>query len=259
MTILKLIKYPGAKTTLIPQISEIFRDSGRQNFIDVFGGSGVVPLNIEARSIVYNDLNKELYNLFSVVKKEPAELLKRLRYWTRTRDDFIRYGEVLHDFGPINVDEIDRALRTLYQFTIGFGGMGSTYRTRKEKSSYSTLSRVVTNFGELSSRISGWKIENLDFANVIEKYDSEDSFFFCDPPYSSKEWYEFGFGSDELGRLKDITDHLRGKYLLSFDSNDETARRFFGKPNLIIEQDNQNGRKEKTTVLRRFSFYHNLE
>ena len=256
---LKLIKYPGSKTVLLPEISKIFCDSNKSNFVDVFGGSGVVSLNVEASKTIYNDLNVDLYNLFKVIKEGPNEFLKRAEYWTKSKEEFLRYGDVLKKVGSINIDEYDKALRTFYQFNVGFGGMGATYRTRKEKSSYTLMKRIVTNFKEISSKVSKWEIENLDFVKIFEKYDSFNTLFFCDPPYSSKKWYEYGFSELDLEKLRQITSSIKGKFLITFDNNDTAAAAVFGKPNKIVEYENQNRKKITPTSYRKYSFYWNAE
>jgi DNA adenine methylase len=70
----KLIKYPGSKLVIIPDIRRIFLESGEEYFVDVFGGSGSVSLNI-AGKLVYNDINDELCNLFRVIKDRKSTRL----------------------------------------------------------------------------------------------------------------------------------------------------------------------------------------
>ena len=87
MTYLRLIKYPGAKTVLIPDINRVFSTSRTRLLVDVFGGSGTVSLNIRSKETVYNDINGEIFNLFLSIREEPqylstclSDLLDSARY-----------------------------------------------------------------------------------------------------------------------------------------------------------------------------------
>ena len=74
MEYLRLMKYPGAKTVMLPELTRIIRGSGCRVVVDVFGGSGLVSLNLQGVSVVYNDLDPELYNLFLQMKNNPTKL-----------------------------------------------------------------------------------------------------------------------------------------------------------------------------------------
>ncbi|MEM0135383.1 MAG: DNA adenine methylase [Thermoplasmatales archaeon] len=260
MSYIKLIKYPGSKNNLISTINELFLKSGAVVLVDVFGGSGIVPLNIEASQVVYNDLNKDLYNLFNMIRLYPNLLLEVMNKWTRSKEEFVEYREVLNAKGMVNMTDIDRAFRTFYGFNVGFGGMGSTYRTQKEKSSYSQTLKVISNYGVISSRISKWKIENLDFREVFRRFDSLKTFFYCDPPYSGKNWYEYQFDQNDLEDLMKVITDIRGKYLLSFDESDQGVKDIFGVPDLVVELESKNKKKNEyeQPPIRRFSIYTNV-
>ncbi|EQD59276.1 DNA adenine methylase, partial [mine drainage metagenome] len=150
--------------------------SGSALFVDVFGGSGLVSLNINAPGIVYNELNGELVNLFTVMKEnprflseslgrlldvpakytgpgqEPEEIDNSLGYYIMRRKARMRNSQVLdrkslsflREGGSKNSSSREiRAFETLYQFSTSFGGMGSTYGTPKEKSSYIYLEKTL--------------------------------------------------------------------------------------------------------------------
>ena len=260
MEYIKLIKYPGSKRSLIPVIRRNFIESQATSFIDVFGGSGVVSLNIDAPKIVYNDINRDLYNLFKIIKSYPDLLLEEMKKWTVSKSKFMDYGDIFNAKGIINLTDLERAFRTFYGFSIGFGGMGSTYRTIDEKSTYTQALKVISNYKAISSRVSKWEIENLDFRDIFTKYDSTNAFFYCDPPYSGKDWYEHPFEPENLLELKSVLLNLKGKYLLSFNETDRLAKDTFGTPKFIIELENQNRKRmpDEPVPLRRFSIYTNV-
>jgi DNA adenine methylase len=252
----KLIKYPGSKNALVSAINKVFRESGKFVFVDVFGGSGIVSLNVDADRIVYNDLNREIYNLFKVIKSSSDEFLQVARKWTSTRDRFDSYGEMLSSGKVTNQNNVESAFRTFYKFNVGFGGMGSTYRTKSEKSSYSTVLKVLSNYKEISLRISKWTVENVDFRELIGTYDGGSVFFYLDPPYIAKSWYDIDFNYRALEDLKRLTRVIKGSYLCTFDYNDLNSREVFGKPDHVAQFVNQNRQKTSPQEFRNYSLYY---
>ena len=53
---------------MFEDIREIFNKSGKNTLIDVFGGSGKVLLNLNAKIKIYNDINNNLVNFFTELK-----------------------------------------------------------------------------------------------------------------------------------------------------------------------------------------------
>ncbi len=256
MTITRLIKYPGAKNLLIPEISKRFGESGADTLVDVFGGSGNVSLNVNAPKTVYNELNKELVNLFMVIKTHPKEFLEIARKWTVKESQFLNYKENLVLTNPANQSKFDRAFRTFYKFNVSFGGMGSTYRTQKEKSSLTNVRKILSKYDHIKAKISNWKIENLDFKELIRNYGGENVFFYCDPPYTGKSWYDYSFNINDLEDLKKLTRVIRGNYLFTFDYTDENVMSVFGEPSSLMEFKSQNKTRSGQTSTRKYSIYH---
>jgi DNA adenine methylase len=66
------------------------------------------------------------------------------------------------------------------------------------------------------SKING--IYNLDYKDIINKYDSESTFFYIDPPYVGKEEYYINhdFNKDTHKELADFLNNIKGKFLLSY-------------------------------------------
>ena len=62
------------------------------------------------------------------------------------------------------------------------------------------------------------RCENLSFEEVIEKYDSPTTYFYCDPPYWNTESYYslHGFGKQQHDELRDKLENIRGKFSLSY-------------------------------------------
>ncbi len=267
--LLRLIKYPGSKSTLIPDIKEEYRRSGKRTFIDVFGGSGIVSLNVPSERTVYNDLDTELVNLFLAVRESPEDLVSALeklvsgkrqgRDNTRNRSGSPagteRSGVQHRGTGP---DGLSDAARTLYRFTVSFGGMGSTYDT-EEKSVRRYAMTTLEQFEEIRKKVSAWTIENLDFRELIEKHDGSGSFFYFDPPYSGKKWYDYNFQLSDYEELAEIMKSIKGRYLLNLNSEEEDIIPAFGKPDYVRSYQNKNQDTERgNRPARKQLFYRNF-
>ena len=66
---ISLLRYPGGKFYMLEDIREIFDKSGKTTVIDVFGGSGKVLMNLNAKIKVYNDINNNLVNFFTELRE----------------------------------------------------------------------------------------------------------------------------------------------------------------------------------------------
>lgn len=238
---LRLMKYPGAKTNLIPDIRSIFKKSKCSTFVDVFGGSGTVSLNLNATRTVYNDADADLANIFTSLQKNPSIFKRMLREATAS-------GRLVNPLVSGNFSDPDvqrrfnaevKAFSTVYRFTVSFGGLGETYGT-KEKSAYPYAVKTLEQFPAIVREISSWIIENLDFQALMQKYDSTDSFFYLDPPYSGKKWYRHNLERRDYARLGETLSSLKGFYLLNLDMEDSGALSVLGTPDFVRAYENRN-------------------
>lgn len=61
-------------------------------------------------------------------------------------------------------------------------------------------------------------VENMDFQDVIEKYDSEKAFHYCDVPYYNCETYysAHDFGREDHERFANTIKKIKGKFAISY-------------------------------------------
>lgn len=285
MEYLRLIKYPGSKNTILPDIKQVFADSGKDLFVDVFGGSGTVSLNVNAVRTVYNDISYDTSNLFRVLKHEGPRFrqallnfLETVRRKSRGENPRIlnriirergelelsrwagapKDGEQMGSPGSRDLGNFRDALISFFRLSTSFGGMGSTYSTTNEKSVYRSLEKSASTIGKISGKVVGWKVENMDFRDLMAKYDGPESFFYLDPPYPGKDWYDNSFTEQDFQDIKKILDKIKGKYLLTFDARDDWLEDIFGKPAFVRSFRNQNAEQSDRTPRRRTIFYTNV-
>ncbi len=295
MALLRLIKYPGAKNVLIPEIYRVFRMSGLRMMVDVFGGSGSVSLNVKAEMNVYNDYEIELAEMFRAIQEKPNETRKLLSQISRylqqphaskgmrksnghgagNQSDrgLIEYVEEWESYrqsipnvahrsrkwqGRLPTIE-ERSVYTIYKFSSSFGGMGKTYATTREKSVQRFVSKTLENFAAIENRVRSWKIENMDFRDLIKKYDSPEAFFYLDPPYVGKQWYNYNFTKNDFTDIKSVIGKLQGKFLMNLNLGVDYFREIFGNPTFVRYYPDNNSRNGNGNLSRGKAFYTNVD
>ncbi len=253
----RIMRYPGSKARPVPVINEIYLKSGMHSFIDVFGGSGTVLLNIKSGSKVYNDIDPDLYFIFEAIKNNYTEFAAELRKISQTKETFI-------DFGRRTVKASDpsgriyNAVRTFWKFNTLFGGLGDTYG-KMDKSTYGRFIKSIESLENSVGQIRTWTLENIDFRDVVRKYDDGRSFFYFDPPYSGKNWYNYNFKRDDYEDLKGMMRKISGKYIMNLDFADEYLKSIFGNPAFVRKYVDLNGRNDDNgKKFRYISFYTNV-
>ena len=212
--------------------------------VDVFGGSAKVLLNIpdEWRKLkVYNDLDRDLYTPFKVLqnRRKSLELSRKLRLAFEHYDAFMlmRHRNFRSD--------VDTAFKIFYLQTYSFMGDGTTFG-RRFKGQKGVPRFHIENF----LYVKDWTVENMDFRQLMAKYNKTRVFFYLDPPYiSSGKKYRHSFKVQDLVDLKKTIDGHQRSYLLNLSFYDEGMEEIFGKPNKTIEYANplvENGRKKWT-------------
>ena len=186
-------------------------------YIELFFGAGWVYFGKETSKVeVINDIDKELINLFKMIKHHAPEVERMLEYEFSGRDMFEEYKNHTIE----HLTEINRAVRFLYLITQSFAGKGQQYGygTTKRPSQQLYTNVLI----DLKERLRNTYVENLSFEKVIDKYDREHALFFVDPPYFETTGYENKFGQEHHLLLKDKLTNLKGKFLLTINDHDST-------------------------------------
>ena len=75
------IFYMGNKYELLPNLLTYFpKKETVDEFIDLFGGSGVVSINVLTENITYNEINHNITNLFKMlIETKPNEIINHIK------------------------------------------------------------------------------------------------------------------------------------------------------------------------------------
>jgi DNA adenine methylase len=213
-----VFKYPGGKTQLFGWIEDHIKQ--HRTWVDVFGGSGVVTANKDPSKVeVYNDRDGDLVHFFTTLRDLAEELEEWLRQTPHSRELHQKYSKQFYA-GYRPEDDIERAGRFFYlRFTqwgtkyTGFSG----YNGSTKRSAAGSYRNAVDRLGEWQERFSHVQLERLDFGDLIDRYDSPETLFYCDPPYMDEgdDLYSHTGGFDH-GRFVDALLDAEGDWLVSY-------------------------------------------
>ena len=194
---------------------------------------------------VYNDYNSNLTNLFCCVKDRTLALLKELGFLPlNARDDFdvllkfFSKDEFTDDYlkeeleltqvylKPLERESIQKLLlersprgdirRAADYFKLirySFSGGGKAFAGKP-----CDIRRFFYLIWECSRRLANVIIENKDFESLIQQYDRENAFFYCDPPYfQAEDCYQVEFPKEDHYRLHDVLLKCKGHVMVSYN------------------------------------------
>lgn len=224
---LSVFPYPGGKTPYVTQIREKF--PSHHTYVEPFGGSASVLLNKKpSYAEVFNDLNGDIVHFFRVLREQREGLIEWLEHVPFARDV---YDEWADDFwsGHRPEDDIERAGRFYYLRFSNFNGRldrrngfktgGERNEARSFRSAIETLDAVVARLQEVT-------IENLDYREILEKYDREDTLFYLDPPYvdATDPYYSSDDQAFDHGALVEALADVDGYWICSYGELPEGLR-----------------------------------
>lgn len=160
------------------------------HYCEPFAGSGAVLLNREPSPVeTYNDLDGEVVNFFRVLRQEKLRLIEAISLTPFSREEFALACEL--DPGLSDFERARRFFVRARQVRTGLAQTASLGRWANCKNtSRAGMSGVVSrwlggveNLEWIAERLLRVQIENRPALETIELYDSEETLFYCDPPY----------------------------------------------------------------------------
>lgn len=257
-----MISYFGGKNRMAGWIYD-FIPKDVQTYAEVFSGAFWVYLNPKLNYehipyIRYNDFNKHITNLYAccqdykkMIKALEDSLDKGGFLYTQTKDpDLYKefYKEIYYDYknNPQNtflddnnftIPDYDVAAKYAFLITSAFNGCwpkaaGFSGVNNGKLKLHSLINKLKDKkYQRKFDRITSF--ETLDFQDFVEKYDSEDTFFYLDPPYFSEDdrranWYGVKdiFGYEAHERLSKVLANTKARWALSYYDYPELSEWF---------------------------------
>lgn len=186
-----------------------------KTYVEPFGGMFGIFFSLDFSKykdvkFVYNDVNYLNYNLFNYLRYNDDFL----SFISDIKVDRSKYLESLKSI-TLNENKLKLAIDWLIVLCCS-----SPYEVGKDSW------RNDSEFEIFKLKFKAYKyhldkvdnIHNLDYKEVIEKYDSPSTFFYVDPPYMGKErhYINHSFSDESHVELSKILNNIQGKFLLSY-------------------------------------------
>ena len=226
-----MLSYVGGKSKIGKWIRD-YIPSDIETYVEPFSGQFWVFYNMDLskypnlKRVVYNDFNPLNVNIFNCIKyhQEFYQIIKDIP--SQKSELFYQYQKEIFDPNfTLDLSKANYEVGYKYAYVLSQVWSG----TNPEKAKFIDLKgKYTSKFDSFRSKLTNPKwcsyfdkidvTENMDFQDVIEKYDDEKSYFYCDPPYYKTENYyaNHDFGIDTHERLAKCLKSMKGRFSLSY-------------------------------------------
>ncbi|NVP23987.1 DNA adenine methylase [Treponema phagedenis] len=209
------ISYYGGKQTLAPIILELIPE--HKIYCEPFlGGAAVYFAKKPSKVEVINDTNSELINFYEVVKNDFSALEKEIAITLHSREKH-RQAQVIYA-NPDMFDRIKRAWAVWMLANISYGyKLDAVFGYDRTGCASKKLANKRKGFTEeYAIRLQNTKIECCDALRIIRSRDTEEAFFYVDPPYVGADQGHYdGYTQEDFDNLLALLESIKGKFLLS--------------------------------------------
>lgn len=257
------VKWAGGKRQIVDKLL-MYAPDEFNTYYEPFVGGGALLFELSPKKAVINDSNKELINVYNVLRNEEKfkKMCSILNTYEKNNSEEFYYELRNKDRNKSSFDRLSdykRAGRTIYLNKACFNGL---YRVnsknefnvpfgKKTKVNTYDIGNLITVSNYLT--MNDIKILNVDFEDSVKDAQKGD-FIYFDPPYDSEtsifnSYTEDGFDKEEQRRLAKVYKELsnKGCYVMLSNNNTTLIKELYKDFNIhIIEAKrsiNSNGKK----------------
>ena len=219
-----MIPYLGNKTSISDFLKQ-YVPKNPKKWIEPFGGVFGLYFTLNLRhypdtEFIYNDVNPLNCILFEHLKNKI--FIEKVKSTNVTKELFIKsYESIISDEetkkGKKIIKSSNSEEKALAWLIILCCGDSKELMLKKftGNSAFEILKYKLPMYVEYFKRI---QISNLDYKEILKQHDSEETFFYLDPPYVGFEDYYVNnrFKGDSHTELSNELKSLKGKWLLSY-------------------------------------------
>jgi len=230
--------YPGSKVLLSNWVVDHIPD--HEVYVEPFGGSAALLVNKpKSYNEIFNDVDGDIVHFFTTLRDRCDELVEWCEGTPFSRELHKKYAHAFYS-GYRSDDDIERAGRFFYLRNTQFGQNFtevSGFRQATQSNHAKEYQNRTERLYEFRDRLRHVQIENLDYADLVERTDTPDTFYYFDPPYMdvSKNLYTGHDGFDHE-RFVETLESIEGKWMVSYTTLPEGLRSGYH----VLEKDKRN-------------------
>lgn len=217
MTNTSVFQYPGGKSWLAPWIIDHFPQ--HRCYVEVFAGSAAVLVNKPQSYIeVINDRDGDIVQFFEVLRARGDELADWLKNVPYAHDVQQEWADEFYR-GERPDDPIERAGRFFFLRNTQYAGKYRSKSGFRSGRNWNKAQHYANNREELREfrdRFEGVQIENRDFEEIFDRFDAEDTLFYCDPPYVEEGDSLYTHGEFDHERFVETVRGIEGLAAISY-------------------------------------------
>lgn len=233
------IGWPGGKSKLVNEILKYIPE--HKVYVEPFVGSGAVFFAKDlVETNVISDIDEKLMRFYKYLREiDDIKVVIDKYGWPDGKmsvEDCRKLYDVAFDVLENDVNDKEKYVWAfLFANKFSYGRKvnrrnfnPSATKPPKCASKYCQIKTLLENFDEYKKKLQNAIIEVGDYKDVMKKYDSEETFFYLDPPY-----IDTGVGGDAYVRdvnefnveeMFEFLNNIKGKFLLSYKFDEKILR-----------------------------------
>ena len=196
------IRWAGSKKKLLNEMLDRAFKRDKENYIEVFLGSGVVLLNVlnnkdelNYKKFYVNDINTNIINLYLMLQNKPSIFIKKIKilinkYNKLSINDKSAFFYKMREKFNSKIKTEEKTILFYFLMKTGFNGVYRENSKGKFNVPFGRKEKVVIKedyFIEISNLIQNVEFYNLPFEKFLSEMKKKkvlnNSFVYCDPPY----------------------------------------------------------------------------
>lgn len=204
-----ILRWPGGKTRALKHILPRLRP--HTTYVEGFAGGLAVLLAKEpSKAEIVNDLNGELVNLYRYAQFHLDALVAEVEWTLNSRSTL---ADLVKQPG---LTGLQHAARYLLRNRMSFGGGGQNFAVTKQ--AQPSRANVLAALRDFSSRLDKVAVENLPYERLCALYDSPQTCWFLDPPYSTGKVDAYDLWTqDQMTRFAGVVQELAGGWVVTIN------------------------------------------
>jgi len=234
------LRWAGGKKWLLKNINNYLPENSFEQYHEPFIGGGSMLFHLNPKKAFISDLNHELIETYSSVKEEVYEVIKHLKQFKNTKEEYYKIRE--QKFRSSS----KKAARFIYLNQTSFNGIYRVNKSGKYNVPYGYRENLKINYDNLinvKNTLSNVQIAAGDFYNIIDNVKKND-LVFLDPPYTvthnNNGFVQYNkniFCIEEQHRLAKLINELKeiGAYYILTNAAHPTIMKIFNNGDKIFE------------------------